>query len=83
MDAVLYGRARCYLCEEMWEDLQPFVHTDGLRVIETDVDADPALRRVYGNRVPVLEIAGREVCAGRLDRDRLHAMLREIDSESE
>lgn len=77
MDAVLYGRARCHLCEEMWEDLQPFMHDYGLKVGEIDVDTDPALRRVYGDRVPVLVIAGREICAGRLDSGRLGAMLRE------
>jgi hypothetical protein len=35
---------------------------------ELDVDADPALAARYGTRVPVLvDAAGLELCAGRLD----------------
>ena len=35
---------------------------------EVDVDADASLRSRYGDRVPVLtDLAGRELCHGRLD----------------
>ena len=35
---------------------------------EVDVDSDASLRARYGERVPVLtDLAGRELCHGRLD----------------
>ena len=40
----------------------------GVPFDEFDVDADPALARRYGERVPVLtDAAGAELCHGRLD----------------
>jgi len=39
----------------------------GVAFEELDVDADPALARSYGERVPVLtDAAGAELCHGRL-----------------
>ena len=40
----------------------------GVPFDELDVDADPALARRYGERVPVLtDAAGAELCHGRLE----------------
>jgi hypothetical protein len=40
----------------------------GIAFDELDVDADPALARRYGERVPVLtDAAGAELCHGRLE----------------
>ncbi len=64
----LFGRERCHLCEEMFEDLQPLLRGHDVRLEEVDVDSTPALRDRYGLRVPVLVCADGEVLAeGRLD----------------
>ena len=40
----------------------------GIAFEELDVDADPALARRYGERIPVLtDAGGAELCYGRLD----------------
>ena len=40
----------------------------GIPFEEVDVDSDETLRERYGERVPVLtDLAGRELCHGRLD----------------
>lgn len=45
----------------------------GIAFEELDVDADPALARRYGERVPVLtDAAGAELCYGRLEPAVLH-----------
>lgn len=64
---IIYGRVRCHLCDEMWEDLQPLLRQCAHRLQVIDVDSDPQLRARYGLRVPVLVVDGEEVCAGRLD----------------
>ena len=64
MQARLYGRAGCHLCEQMARLLRAF----GVSFEEVDVDTDEALRQRYGDRVPVLtDAAGKELCYGRLD----------------
>ncbi len=40
-----------------------------------DVDADPALEARYGERIPVLEAAGVELCEHRLDRGKVNEYL--------
>jgi hypothetical protein len=75
VEAVLYTRRDCPLCDEMKHALAaarsqvPFT----LRVV--DVDADAALRARHGLRVPVLEIAGREAFAGRVSSAELEREL--------
>ena len=69
MQAKLYGRAGCHLCELMARALRAF----GVKFEEFDVDADTSLRTKYGDRVPVLtDAAGNELCHGRLDPAVLH-----------
>jgi len=70
---VLYGRRGCHLCEEMLEDLEPLCRGIPLEIV--DVDGDPVLVSRYGARVPVLVADGFELCAGRLDRAALAAVL--------
>jgi hypothetical protein len=80
MMLTLYTRAYCHLCDEMRDALAPLAAAHGARVVERDVDADPALEARYGDLVPVL-VAGDggqavEVCHYVLDRDRVLAVLR-------
>jgi hypothetical protein len=50
----LLSRAYCHLCDDMRDALAPIALRHGAHVVELDVDADPALERDYGDRVPVL-----------------------------
>ncbi len=73
----VYGRADCHLCEQMLEALawlreEPEVEFD---VTFVDVDRDPALARRYGLRVPVLAVAGRELCDLELDLPAVRGYL--------
>ncbi len=78
----LYGRERCHLCEEMFEDLQPLLAETAVELEEIDVDQDPALRKRYGLRVPVLVAADGQVLAeGRLEPDRLRQWLDGLASD--
>lgn len=77
-ELVLYGRKECHLCEEMASALEPLSRELGFRVSWTDVDSDRALATRYGERVPVLSLAGREICEYFLDEAALRARLTEI-----
>ena len=58
----LYGRAGCHLCDEARERILAL--SDGGRAIElreVDIDADDRLLAAYLERIPVVEVDGREV----------------------
>ncbi|MBT8079207.1 MAG: glutaredoxin family protein [Gammaproteobacteria bacterium] len=71
---IVYSRAGCHLCEILLEEIQPLLRgRASLQVI--DVDADANLTARYGERVPVVEVAGEFVCQYHLDRAALAAAL--------
>lgn len=66
----VYSRRGCHLCEDLLAELEPLVR--GRAEIEVrDVDTDDEWKAAYGLRVPVVELAGRELCVYRLDRRRV------------
>ena len=64
---VLYTRRNCGLCTEMRTALHAVAGSRPYRCHLVDVDEDPALRRRFGARVPVLEAGGRVLCEGHFD----------------
>lgn len=74
----LYGRSYCHLCDDMAAALEPLLTEFGCRVDILDVDATPALAARYGDKVPVLMLAGAELCHYFLDPGRVRAALTEI-----
>jgi len=63
----VYSRNYCHLCDEMIVGLRALQarHRFDLRII--DVDAEAALEKRYGERVPVLMHGDRELCHYHLD----------------
>ena len=75
MQLTLLVRAYCHLCDDMRAALAPIALRANARVVELDVDADPALEAAYGELVPVLLLGsvvdGRELCHYRIDVQRV------------
>jgi Glutaredoxin-like domain (DUF836) len=75
MQLTLLTRAYCHLCDTMRDALLPLARGHGARIVEFDVDADPALEAAYGDLVPVLlqgDLAdGVVLCHYHLDRARV------------
>jgi glutaredoxin len=69
--ATLYTRAGCCLCNEAKRILQ----AHGLAIEEIDIDADPRLRALYNEHVPVVVIDGRERFRGRVDERLLKRLV--------
>jgi hypothetical protein len=74
-EVILYARLHCGLCEEAADALRALETELGFTVIERDIDADPALLRLYDERVPVVTVGGREVAAAPIDRAALEQAL--------
>jgi Glutaredoxin-like domain (DUF836) len=75
MRFVLYSRPGCGLCEEMLSDLAALPAAQGVAVDVLDVDREPAAKKRYGHKIPVLLYAGELVCHGRLDTEEVHKAL--------
>ena len=56
----LYGKPGCHLCEEAREAVEEVRVERGFELEEVDVSVDPRLHARYGERIPVVDIDGRE-----------------------
>jgi len=77
---VLYGRAGCHLCDVARGVVATVAGAAGVRWTEVDVDlaaADDggAMRREYGERLPVVLVDGVALADFRVDADLLTAAL--------
>lgn len=79
VELTIYSRQDCHLCHEMERDLARLALEHPVSVRVVDVDTDPRLQSRYGLRVPVLVAGDEEVCATRLDADRVRALFRAPD----
>jgi glutaredoxin len=75
----LYGRPGCHLCEQAREAilaLDPAPGTIELR--EIDIETDDRLFAAYLERIPVVEVDGREVSELEFDRDAFIGALHTV-----
>ena len=79
----LLTRQGCHLCDVAAETLTRIGAEAGLVPETVDVDGDAELRAEYGDRVPVIEVDGREHGFWRVEEPRLRAALRPTDRTSE
>lgn len=71
----LYTRHACALCEYLALALDLMAARFHFEYTKVDIDADPALTRRYGLRVPVLLDGETEICAGACDPSTVEAYL--------
>ena len=71
----VYSRAWCHLCDDMIAGLKSVQAGATFELEVIDVDADPALEALYGERVPVLTAAGSELCHYHLDYAKVNEYL--------
>jgi glutaredoxin len=71
----LVTRAGCHLCEEAETLLRRLSVELGFGYEEVSVDADPARRAEYSDRVPVILVDGREHGYWRVEEPRFRAAV--------
>jgi glutaredoxin len=66
----LYGRDGCHLCDDARRSIVALAdELDGIELQEVDIEADDRLFAAYLERIPVVELDGREVSELEFDRD--------------
>ncbi len=74
---VLLGREGCGLCEEFETQWHALAERLALPPLEwRDVDADPELRRRYGDRIPVLLWDGVSIATTHFDAAEIERLFR-------
>ena len=71
----LITRRGCHLCEQAETLLRRLSREVGFPYTEIDVDADPARRAEYSDRVPVILIDGREYGFWRVEEARFRVAV--------
>ncbi len=56
LTVTLYMREECHLCEQARADLESLQEQVPHRLVEVDIDSDPALQRMYLVEIPVVEV---------------------------
>jgi glutaredoxin len=74
-EVILYSRKGCHLCEIVKESLVKLQRQGGFEWREVDVDADPEVRRLYNDEVPVVFINGRKAFKYRMNEQEFMRKL--------
>lgn len=74
----LYSRTWCHLCDDMLAGLQDLQASQPFELRIVDVDSQPVLEQRFGEFVPVLMHAERELCHYRLDAAAVTDYLRDF-----
>lgn len=56
INVTLYTRSNCHLCDETKADLESLQEQHPHRLVEIDIDSDPAFIDAYGETIPVIEV---------------------------
>jgi glutaredoxin len=74
----LYGRPGCHLCDEAREVILATAGAAGFELREVDIEADDAMLAAYLERIPVVELDGREIAELDVDADLLRDALHTV-----
>ena len=72
----LYTRAGCHLCDAAKESLRAARRKVDFALEEVDIDADPELRELYNEEVPVIAIDGKKAFKYQVDTEAFLKTLR-------
>ena len=77
----LYTRPGCHLCEEARAAMLAADCEDEYQLEEINIDEDPALKKSYGLKIPVITINGREAFVYRLSPEEFKQSVRLANSD--
>lgn len=75
MNVTLYSKKDCGLCEMAERTIRRIQKETGLNLNIVDIEGDDGAYGDYRDRIPVVEVEGKEVAAAPIDEARLRAVL--------
>ena len=70
LTVTLYTKKDCHLCDQAKADLESLGKKYPHRLVEVDIESDPALMKTYGEKIPVVEVGPYRLSAP-FDRQKL------------
>jgi glutaredoxin len=79
LPVTLYGRPGCHLCDEAREAISELAAGCAIELNEVDISSDDRLLKAYLERIPVVEVDGREVSELVFDGDAFARALHTVE----
>jgi redox-sensing transcriptional repressor len=82
-EVVVFLRAGCHLCADALADLDALREQEPFGVRTVDIERDDRLHARYLERIPVIAVAGEELCDFAVDGDKVLAAVRDLRARRE
>lgn len=82
-EVVVFLRAGCHLCADAIADLDVLREQEPFVVRTVDIERDDRLHARYLERIPVIAVAGEELCDFAVDGDKVLAAVRDLRARRE
>ncbi|MDO8726356.1 MAG: glutaredoxin family protein [Candidatus Methanoperedens sp.] len=73
----LYSKKVCHLCDTVKKELNGLRKELSFSITEVDIEKDLNANEKYRNLIPVIEMDGKVIFTGRIDREKLKHALRQ------
>ncbi len=73
----LYSKKECHLCEIAKKELNDLRKELSFSITEIDIEKDLTANEKYRHLIPVIEMDGKVIFTGRIDRGKLKNALRQ------
>lgn len=83
IEVVVFLRDGCHLCEDALADLEELRAREPFSVRTVDIERDDRLHARYLERIPVVAVAGEELCDFAVDAERVLAAVRDVHARRE
>jgi len=67
----LYSKKECHLCDIAKNELDDLGNEIAFLITEVDIEKDPEVFEKYKHLIPVIEMDGKVIFTGRIDREKL------------
>ena len=74
----IYSKPGCHLCDIAKDALLAVQATHPFRIVEVDIERDPALFAEYGEQIPVVFLDGERLFTYRVIKAQLRQKLEEV-----
>jgi redox-sensing transcriptional repressor len=80
IEVVVFLRAGCHLCADALADLDALRAREPFSVRTVDIERDDRLHARYLERIPVVAVAGEELCDFAVDAEKVLAAVRDVQA---
>ncbi|MFZ3382872.1 MAG: glutaredoxin family protein [Candidatus Methanoperedens sp.] len=76
LNVTVYSKKECHLCEIAKEELKAIRCEFDFIIKEVDIEKDTLFYEKFKHHIPVVEVDGKIISTGRVDRKKLIALLK-------